>query len=182
MQVHGYQKTSLDDVLRESGVGKGNFYYHFKSKEELGHAILEQVIQSFLERTLEPCFTGESSRPLTQIRCFLDRVVEIQRRSNCVGGCPLGNLAAELSDVHEGFRTRLAEVFSAWQDRMTQALREAQELGHVGAECEPANVAQFLVASLEGAILMTKLTKDIAVMERCVEELERYLTLYEVRS
>ena len=179
MQVHGYQKTSLDDVLRESGVGKGNFYYHFRSKEELGHAILEQVIQSFLERTLEPCFTGESSRPLTQIRCFLDRVVEIQRRSNCVGGCPLGNLAAELSDVHEGFRTRLAEVFSAWQDRMTEALREAQELGHVGAECEPAHVAQFLVASLEGAILMTKLTKDIAVLEQCVAEMKRYLGTFE---
>src|SRR5436309_7605068 len=42
IHVHGYNHTSLDDVLRESGVGKGNFYYHFKSKEELGYAILDQ--------------------------------------------------------------------------------------------------------------------------------------------
>src|SRR5207245_11721423 len=54
---HGYKHTSLDDVLRESGVGKGNFYYHFKSKEELGYAILDQVIASFLAETLEPCFS-----------------------------------------------------------------------------------------------------------------------------
>ena len=175
MHVHGYQQTSLDDVLRESGVGKGNFYYHFKSKEELGHAILGEVIRAFLERTLEPCFTGNQDRPLEQVRC----VVEIQRRSNCVGGCALGNLAAELSDVHEGFRTRLAEVFSAWQDRLTLALREAQMLGHVGRDCEPTRAARFLVASLEGAILMTKLTKDITVLEQCVGEMKRYLGTFE---
>jgi len=179
MHVHGYQQTSLDDVLRESGVGKGNFYYHFKSKEELGHAILGEVIRAFLERTLEPCFTGNQDRPLEQVRCLLDRVVEIQRRSNCVGGCALGNLAAELSDVHEGFRTRLAEVFSAWQDRLTLALREAQMLGHVGRDCEPTRAARFLVASLEGAILMTKLTKDITVLEQCVGEMKRYLGTFE---
>src|ERR1051326_7431466 len=73
MHVHGYQKTSLDDVLRESGVGKGNFYYHFKSKEELGHAILGEVIRSFLERTLEPCFSSNCDAPLRQVSCFLDR-------------------------------------------------------------------------------------------------------------
>jgi len=104
IHVHGYNHTSLDDVLRESNVGKGNFYYHFKSKEELGYAILDQIIGSFLERTLEPCFSDPQGRALTQIRCFLDRVLEMQRERNCVGGCPLGNLALELSDVHEGFR------------------------------------------------------------------------------
>src|SRR3989454_11790645 len=180
IHVHGYNHTSLDDVLRESGVGKGNFYYHFKSKEELGYAILDQIIASFLAETLAPCFSDPRGRPLGQIRCFLDRVLEIQREQNCVGGCALGNLASELSDVHEGFRARLSGVFSAWRARLEQALAEAQADGSVGAGCRPEAVAQFIVASLEGAILMTKLTKDIAVMERCVEELGRYLTLYEV--
>lgn len=179
MQVNGYQGTSLDDLLRESGVGKGNFYYYFKSKEELGYAILDDIIGSFLQRTLEPCFADPEGCPLAQIRCFLDRIIEIQRRSNCVGGCPLGNLAAELSDVNERFRTRLAEVFSAWQKRLTQALGEAQSRGDVDAGSDPAGVAEFLVASLEGAILMTKVTKDIAVLERCVHEMKRYLGSFE---
>lgn len=179
IHVHGYNQTSLDDVLRESGVGKGNFYYHFKSKEDLGYAILDQVVASFLERTLEPCFSDPDGRPLAQIRCFLDRVLEAQRERNCVGGCPLGNLAAELSDVHEGFRTRLARVFAAWRERLTQALREARRHGEVGDDCRPEAVADFLVAGLEGAILLTKVTKDIAVMEQCVAEMKRYLSLYE---
>jgi TetR/AcrR family transcriptional repressor of nem operon len=180
MHLKGYQATTLDDVLRESGVGKGNFYYHFKSKEELGYAILDQIIASFLERTVEPCFVDGATPRLAQIHCFLDRVLTAQRQRNCVGGCALGNLASELSDVHEGFRARLSGVFSAWNERLTVALAEAQATGSVRADCRPEAVAQFLVASLEGAILMTKLTKDIEVMERCVEEMKRYLTLYEV--
>jgi TetR/AcrR family transcriptional regulator, transcriptional repressor for nem operon len=179
IHVHGYNHTSLDDVLRESGVGKGNFYYHFKSKEELGYAILDQAIASFLAETLEPCFSDPGGQPLTQIRCFFDRVHEIQREQNCVGGCALGNLAAELSDVHEGFRTRLAVVFSAWRERLTQALHAAHRRGDISEGCHPEAVAHFLVASLEGAILLTKLTKDIAVMEQCVTEMKRYLSLYE---
>src|SRR3989449_7875543 len=84
IHVHGYNHTALDDVLRESGVGKGNFYYHFKSKEELGYAILDQIIASFLAETLAPCFSDPRGRPLGQIRCFLDRGLEIQREQNCV--------------------------------------------------------------------------------------------------
>ena len=180
MRVSGYRNTSLDDVLRESGVGKGNFYYHFRSKEELGYAILDEMIQSFLERTLEPCFSDPEASPVGQIRCFLDRVCQIQRERNCVGGCPLGNLASELSDLHEGFRARLAVVFSAWRERLTLALERAHARGLLRTDCRPEPVAQFLVASLEGAMLMTKLTKDIEVMEQCVAELKRYLGLYEV--
>jgi TetR/AcrR family transcriptional repressor of nem operon len=182
IQIKGYNHTSLDDVLRESGVGKGSFYHFFKSKEDLGYAILDQIVGAFLERTLDPCFSAPAVPPMGRIRCFLDRVVAIQREVNCVGGCPLGNLASELSDVHEGFRARLAGIFSAWRDRLTEALGEAQARGEAADACRPEVAAQFLVASLEGAILITKVTKDIRVMEQCVEELKRYLSLYERRS
>ena len=182
MHVRGYQNTSLDDVLRESGVGKGNFYYHFRSKEDLGYAILDQLVAGFLERTLEPCFSAPDVARVSQIRCFLDRVLEAQRQRNCVGGCAMGNLASELSDVHEGFRERLASVFTAWKGRLTTALVEAQERGEVVAACRPDSVAHFLVAGLEGAILLSKVSKDITVMEQCVSELKHYLTLYEARS
>ena len=181
MHVRGYQNTSLDDVLRESGVGKGNFYHHFRSKEDLGYAILDQIVALFLEKTLEPCFSAADVPRLAQIRCFLDRVLDAQRQRKCVGGCAMGNLASELSDVHEGFRARLASVFTAWRERLTVVLREAQARGEVVEACNPESVGHLLVAALEGSILLSKVSKDIAVMEQCVIELKRYLTLYEVR-
>src|SRR2546426_335657 len=115
-------------------------------------------------------------------RSTREAVLEAQRERNCVGGCPLGNLASELSDVHEGFRARLASVFAAWRERLTLALRTEQLRGAVDSACRPGAVADFLVASLEGAILLTKLTKDIAVMEQCVAEMKRYLALFEPRA
>jgi TetR/AcrR family transcriptional regulator, transcriptional repressor for nem operon len=182
MHVHGYHATSLDDVLRESGIGKGNFYYHFRSKEELGYAILEQIVSVFVEQTLEPCFSDPADPPLGQIRCFLDRIVQAQRDRQCRGGCAMGNLASELSDVHEGFRKRLASVFTTWHARLAEALTEAKRRGQVGNMCDPDASARFVVASLEGAILLTKLSKEIGVMEQCVAELKRYLAAYEVRE
>ena len=178
MHVSGYRGTSLDDVLRESGVGKGNFYYYFKSKEELGYAILDRIVRGFVERTLEPSFADPSRPPLDRIHRFLDGVLETQRQRNCVGGCPMGNLASELSDVHEGFRQRLAEIFARWRERLTGALREAQSDGSLAPACDAGRLAQFLVASLEGAILMSKVTKEIQVMETCVGELKAHLAHY----
>ncbi len=179
IHLKGYQNTTLDDVLSASGVGKGNFYHYFKSKEDLGYAILDRVVDAFLERALEPCFADPDGARLAQIRCFLGRVRDAQRERNCIGGCVFGNLAAELSDVHEGFRARLAGLFSRWRARLTAVLTEAQQRGEVTEQCRPEAVAHFLVASLEGAILLSKLTKDIGVMDQCVEEMTRYLSLYE---
>ena len=157
IHVRGYHNTSLDDVLRESGVGKGNFYYYFKSKEGLGYAIIDRVVQA-----------------------FLDRLVEIHRRRNCVGGCPMGNLASELSDVHEGFRQRLAEIFDHWRVKLADALERGRRRGRLRADLDAAAAAGFVVASLEGAILMAKVTRDIAVLEKSVAELKHYLVFYTV--
>lgn len=181
MALRGYHSTSLDDVLKASGAGKGNFYYYFGTKEELGYAILDRVVRAFVERTLEPCFSNRALGPLDRVRCFFDRVLELQREKKCVGGCPMGNLASELSDVHEGFRRRLAESFTAWRERVTDVLQEAQAEGSLRSDCDPARLAHFLVAGLEGAILMTKLTKDIQTMETCVAELKAHLALYATR-
>jgi TetR/AcrR family transcriptional repressor of nem operon len=178
MHVQGYQSTSLDDVLRESGVGKGNFYYYFKSKEDLGYAIIDRTTRAFVERSLGPAFADVDADPIAQIDTFLDRVLDAQRQRNCVGGCVMGNLACELSDVHEGFRQRLAEIFDIWRARLAEAVRRGQRRGYVRADADAPRLAQFLVAGLEGAILLSKVTKDITVMEKCVEELKQHLTHY----
>lgn len=180
--LHGYNNTSLDDILRESGVGKGNFYHYFKSKEALGFAIIDQIIGKFSEKVLEPVFSSHELSPLEKIEHFLDRVVASQRRNGCVGGCPIGNLAMELSDVHESFRQRLAEVFRLWQERIEEALVQAKIQGLLNEQADPHRLAHFLVASLEGAILLAKVTKEISVMEQCARELTRHLDLYRSSS
>jgi len=178
IHVQGYQSTSLDDVLRESGVGKGNFYYYFKSKEELGYAIIDRIRRAFIERGLEPAFADTDADPIGQLHAFFDRVLDSQRQRNCVGGCAMGNLACELSDVHEGFRQQLAGIFDVYRDHLAETIRRGQQSGRLRPDADATRVAQFLVGGLEGAILLGKVTRDITVIERCVEELKAHLALY----
>jgi TetR/AcrR family transcriptional regulator, transcriptional repressor for nem operon len=178
IHVQGYQSTSLDDVLRESGVGKGNFYYYFKSKEDLGYAIIDRIRRAFVERGLGPAFGDTDADPVGQLHAFFDRVLDSQRQRNCVGGCAIGNLACELSDVHEGFRQQLAGIFDVYRDHVAEAIRRGQQSGRLRPDADAVRIAQFLVGALEGAILLGKVTRDITVIERCVEELKVHLALY----
>jgi TetR/AcrR family transcriptional regulator, transcriptional repressor for nem operon len=178
MAVRGYHRTSLDDVLRESGTGKGNFYHYFRSKEDLGYAILDRLLERFETRTLAPIFGDGTRDPIGQVEAYLGEILANQRARNCVGGCPLGNLATELADAHEGFRQRLAEGFERWRAYLAAALARAQALGTLAPEVDPTALARFLVAGIEGAILLTRVQKDIRVMEHCVAELRRHLALY----
>jgi TetR/AcrR family transcriptional repressor of nem operon len=178
MQVRGYHRTGLDEVLRASGVGKGNFYYHYPSKEALGYAILDRLVRTFTERTLDPIFGDPRRSPLEQVEAFLEEILATQRARKCIGGCPLGNLATELADDHEGFRQRLSEIFDLWRERVAGALARARAGGALSAAADPDALARFLVAGLEGAILLAKVQKDIRVMETCVAELRCHLQLY----
>jgi TetR/AcrR family transcriptional regulator, transcriptional repressor for nem operon len=127
---------------------------------------------------LAPIFEDGRRPPLSQVEAFLDQILATQRARNCIGGCPMGNLATELADAHEGFRRRLAEGFDRWRHCLAASLSRAQAMGSLAADVDAEVLARFLVASIEGAILLTKVQKDIRVMEHCVAELRRHLGLY----
>jgi TetR/AcrR family transcriptional repressor of nem operon len=182
MAVRGYHRMVLGDVLRESGTGKGNFYHYFESKEALGYAILDRVVREFTTRTLDPIFRDPARPPLEQVYAFLDALVSTQRARKCVGGCPIGNLAAELADSHEGFRERLTAVFDQWRACLAETLARARADGTLRPDAEPGRLAGFLVAAVEGAILLTKVQKDIVVLEDCVRELKDHLALHAAPS
>src|SRR5262245_48612549 len=151
MALRGYHRTSLDEVLRESGTGKGNFYHYFRSKEDLGYAILDRLLERFEARTLAPIFGDGAGDPVSQVEAYLEEILASQRARNCVGGCPLGNLATELADAHEGFRQRLAEGFDRWRHCLAASLSRAQAMGTLAADVDAEVLARFLVAGIEGA-------------------------------
>ena len=181
ISLRGFHQTSLDDILRESNVGKGNFYYYFKSKEELGYAILDRTAEIYREGIFASVLKNGRD-PLQQIFQFLDRIVEVQRQAGCVGGCLMGNLALELSDLHEGFRRRLAQIFDDWRERLEKQLEVARQQGQLNPMTDPKAMGRFLLAGVEGGILLAKVTKDPQVLEQCVEQLKRHLVpLFETR-
>jgi TetR/AcrR family transcriptional repressor of nem operon len=174
IHVRGFNHTSVDEILKESGVGKGNFYYYFKSKEELGFAILERSLERISTELLDKSFSPDKN-PWDQIDDFLDSQVDRARQRGCTGGCILGNLALELSDIHEEFRRRLSEAFSRLRTRMETTLTQAKTQGTLRSEADIPRLAHFIVAGFEGAHMMGKLHKNVDVMAGVVEELKGHL-------
>jgi TetR/AcrR family transcriptional repressor of nem operon len=179
VHVRGFNNTSVDEILRESGVGKGNFYYYFRSKDELGFAVLERGLERISTELIEKNFKPEKD-PWQQILDFLDSLVERARQRACTGGCLLGNLAVEMSDIHEEFRRRLNKAFERLRSRLEVTLTQAEAQGTLRSEADIPRLAHFIVAGFEGAFMMGKLHKDADVMAGVVEELKGHLAQYRV--
>ncbi len=177
IHLQGYNHTSLDEVLKESGVGKGNFYYYFKSKEELGYAIIESNLKRFSDHVLEKAFENDRDA-IVQIDDFLDIILELHRQRNCAGGCPMGNMAMEMSDIHEGFRKKFQEIFESWRIQVAGALQRAKTLGQLSDDLDPTRLAQFIIAGVQGGILLTKVKKEIEILENCFKELKNHIRMY----
>ena len=169
----GYTQTSVDDVIKHAGLcGKSHFYHYFKSKEELGYAVLNRQFERFADRGLavlrEPMID-----PIERLYLFIDSVVALQAQRGCRGGSCFGRIASELADAHEGFRQRIEMVFERWSSQIQALLWEVQPQLRDGTDT--ARLARFIIATLEGAVLMSRVTKEIEIMENIAADLKRFI-------
>lgn len=169
----GYNATSVDDVIRGAKLsGKSHFYHYFRSKEELGYEVLQRQFERFTDRGLailrEPMID-----PLERLSLFIDAVVTLQAERGGRGGSPFGSLAAELADAHEGFRTRIEAVFERWASQLRSLLWEARP--QLKDDVDPVRLSRFIIATLEGAVLMTRVKRDLGVLEGIAIDLKRFV-------
>jgi TetR/AcrR family transcriptional repressor of nem operon len=169
----GYTATSIDDVIRESHLsGKSHFYHYFKSKEELGYEVLNRQFERFTERGLailrEPMID-----PVERLGLFIDSLVAVQAARGCKGGSPFGSLAAELADAHEGFRARIDAVFERWAGQLQSLLWEAR--AQLRADVDSARLARFVIATLEGAMLVSRVSRDVEALQGIAQDLKRFV-------
>lgn len=175
VRTRGFGATSVGDILAAAGVPKGCFYHHFASKEELGQEILARWMADLEARLLDYLTREEGPAPLERIAAALDGFVTEQEQSGCRGGSAFGNLATELSDEHEEFRAPLAQAFQRLTGAFAGQLERARALGELKADVEPVALAEFLVAALEGGILLARVHKDAGVLARVLRHAEAHL-------
>ncbi|MBI3607504.1 MAG: TetR family transcriptional regulator C-terminal domain-containing protein [Nitrospirae bacterium] len=167
----GFTKTSMDDIVRVAGVTKGNLYYYFSSKEELGSAVLDETIaEQFGTEQID----GERD-PVREILAMFRRAEKKMAGGQCKGGCLLGNLALEVSDMHDQLRRKLDHAFSTWEARVEGVLESGQRRGLLRATLQPKAAARFIVATLEGGILLSKVKRDVRALKNCAEMVELVL-------
>jgi TetR/AcrR family transcriptional repressor of nem operon len=164
VHVKGFHRTSVGDILDAADAGKGQFYHYFKNKDDVGLAIVARAAAQIRSTLFERLEQGEG---IEAIEWMLDCLVRTARETRCGGGCPLGNLAAEMSDHHEEFRSRLAQIFESWRAVVERTLRTAQARGQIRPEVEIEELSFLVLSTIEGGILLAKVERDVRVMERC---------------
>jgi len=175
MGERGYRATSVDDVIEAAGLaGKSHFYHYFDSKQELGYAVLEHQFGRFADRGLailrEPMID-----PLDRLHLFIDSLVALQVADGGRTGSPFGRLAAELASGDEGFRERLAAVFARWADAVRLLLDELGEALRPGVDTR--RMSRFVVATLEGGLMLARVSRDVGMLAGIAADLKRYVAL-----
>jgi TetR/AcrR family transcriptional regulator, transcriptional repressor for nem operon len=168
----GFRGASLDAIPAAAGVTKGALYHHFGSKEALGYAIVEEIIG--------PDNRGQWLRPLENcedpIEVLIGVVQELSVEPEAVrGGCPLMNLAQEMSPLDAGFRQRLASIFQNWQDGVAAAFKRGQKHAKVRRDLDPDQAAGLLIAMVEGYGALAKNAQDARVMKEGIRNIVGWL-------
>lgn len=171
---HGYQGMRLDDVIAATGLTKGALYHHFPNKQALGYAVVDEIIRGFVHQFwLEPL--AESRQPLQQMIDFVASLDSVLGGQIVTYGCPMNNLAQEMSPLDEGFRTRLDAVYQEWKGGIRAALERAQRAGRIRADIDCDHVATFVLAALSGCIGVAKNAQSREQLRICGAGLVDYL-------
>ena len=170
----GFQAASLDTILAKAGVTKGALYHHFPDKASLGYAVVDEVVRGhLLERwgVLEPA-TGD---PVTALQRILKRRAAGLTGREVELGCPLNNLAQEMSPLDQRFRRGVAATFDTWTGAVAKELERGQAEGTVRREVDARKVGAFVVAAIEGSFGLAKSARSAAMLRSNLEVLGTFL-------
>lgn len=172
--INGYQATSIDKIIETTQVTKGAFYYHFKDKETMGLAMIDDVLLPRLKRILiEPL--SNSGKPLDRIYRSIKANLLKDIDFNPKYGCPMNNLVQEMSPINSNFKIKLRKVLNHWKDGLVIVLSEAQQTGQIKKELDVASVADFIIVSYEGLRATGKLEDNMSLYQSYLHQLSFYL-------
>jgi TetR/AcrR family transcriptional regulator, transcriptional repressor for nem operon len=172
---YGFQAGSLNRIVEETGLTKGALFHHFAGKQELGYAVVEEVIWPRFKATwIDPL--EQSEDPIKDTRRLLLHMAEKgPAGGSLVQGCPLNNLAQEMSPLDEGFRQRLEKIYAAWRLGLKTSLANGIKAGKVRKDVSPSKVAAFLVAALTGIMGTVKNAQNQHLLREAGDALLDYL-------
>ena len=171
----GFQAASLETILDQAGVTKGALYHHFPDKAALGHAVVDDVVTDLLLERWLGVLARQPGDPLTALQGMLKERVAQLSPDEVELGCPLNNLAQEMSPLDERFRRRVAATFDTWGRGFAEALERGQAEGTVRKDVDPKKTAHFLVAAIEGSFSIAKAAQSPALLRSNLEVLSTLL-------
>lgn len=167
----GYGATGIAEILKAADAGSGSLYYFFPTKEDLLLAVLEWYKANLWKQVIDPVFERVSD-PIERVFGILDGYRQHLLHAEYVFGCPVGNLALELSNTHPAARRLIAENFTGWRDAVKHCLDAAA--GRLPAGVDTGELALFVLTTMEGAVMLARSYRSIEPYDNAVTRLRDY--------
>jgi TetR/AcrR family transcriptional repressor of nem operon len=170
----GYQTTSVDEIISTTQVTKGAFYYHFKTKDEMGLAIVDEILKPSLTKSfIEPL--QKESNPIHAIYNLMHYLLMEDGFLKVEYGCPAANFTHEMTPWNADFKKVLDELTNQWTKVMTQTLEKGKENGFIRKDVNSKQVTLFIMSGYWGIRNFGKLENSKKIYLPYLKELKNYL-------
>lgn len=170
----GFHATGVATIVREAGINPGSLYHFFESKDDLLLKVLEFAISYLGPAVMEPV-EAHTPDPLARIFALLDRYRDGMVQHGCRMGCPIGNLALEVSDGNPDARSLIHRNFENWASRVEGWLVEAGD--RLPPDMDRARLARFVLTVMEGGLMQSRAANDLGPFDEAVAVLRQHLNL-----
>jgi TetR/AcrR family transcriptional regulator, transcriptional repressor for nem operon len=173
----GVRATSPDEIIEASRTGKGQFYHYFRSKEGLIHEVLRTHLEAIKSGTAPVKYDITSWQSLEQ--WFLSQM-ELQKSFAMTRGCPFGTVGNEVTENDELIRQDLSLIFEVVRNKLAAFFIREKARGGLVADADEGRMADFCIATVQGAMLLGKIKRDSQPVETTVREALAHLKRYAV--
>jgi TetR/AcrR family transcriptional repressor of nem operon len=161
----GYRGASVRDICAAAGAPHGSFTNHFRSKEAFAAEVLDQYFD-YLKGLASEALSDRQLTPRQRLKRYLDIITERLERDGFKVGCLIGDFSLGVASKSKLLRGRLAAIFREWRAPFAACIAEAQAAGEIESRFDATELAEFLLASWQGAILRMKVERGPAALER----------------
>lgn len=173
--LKGFLSTSTQDIIREARTSKGGLYNHFKSKDDIFFAVLQEAREIWRERNLNGL--DQINEPVAKIKKLLENYRDkyLKDRETFPGGCIFVTLSVELDDQNASFSKALNEGFVQLKAMIKRLLDQGKESGEIRKDVNTEFVTEMIFSAMLGASVIHGTEKSEAGLNRCFTALISYL-------
>lgn len=169
--MNGYNATGLSEIVKHAGVNPGSLYYFFPTKEDLLLAVLEWYRVNIGEGLLDPVFSRISD-PFERVFGLLDGYRQMLLLTNFEHGCPIGNLALEVTNSHPSVRNLLQANFDNWVEAVEGCLVAMGD--RLPMDIDRRQLAILVLNTMEGGMMLARTYRSIEPFDQSVAQLRDY--------
>ena len=176
---HGYGATSIDLILEKTGITKGAFFYHFKSKSELAQMLVERYVKRDDELLFSLTEKAEklSRDPLQQILIFLGLLIEIFDGLEESPGCVVASFVYQFEEFNVDTKSQVTKGFDEWHRVLDEKFQTALDKYPIKLDVAPSTLVDMLLAVFEGGLIVAKMVSDPKIMVKQLTQFKNYIEL-----